>query len=348
MTSAAFAIPGDIDLPTGGYAYDRRVLALLPQFDVRIRRLALPGSYPAPTAADLEQTARALADVAPRAVLMIDGLAYGAMPASLIGALRNPILALVHHPLCLEAGLDRQRRDALLASEKAALALARGIVVTSSTTAGTLIADFAVPPGKIAVAAPGTDPAPRAKGTGVPLRLLAVGSVVPRKAFDVLVRALGPLASRDWRLDIVGPADRDQGALAALQSAMAETGLAHRVTLAGPVGTEPLARYYAAADVFLMPSLYEGYGMALAEAMARGLPIVCTSGGAAAATVPDGAAIKVAPGDVGALSQAIARLLDDTGLRRRLADAAWVAGQKLPRWEDTARIVAGAIKDVAP
>ena len=348
MTAAVFAIPGDIDLPTGGYAYDRRVLALLAQFDVRARHLALPGSYPAPTAADLEQTARALGDVEPRAVLMIDGLAYGAMPDTLIKALRNPILALVHHPLWLEAGLDKDRQNALFASEKAALALARRIVVTSATTAETLAADFAVPPGKITVAVPGTDPAPRAHGTGTPLQLLAVGSVVPRKAFDTLVRALGPLKDRDWRLAIVGPADRDSQALAALHSAIGETGLAPRITLVGPVGTETLSRYYAAADLFVMPSLYEGYGMALAEALARGLPVVCTTGGAAAQTVPDAAAIKIAPGDVQALTQAIARALDDAGLRRRLGEAAWAAGQKLPRWEDTASIVAAVIKGIAP
>jgi glycosyltransferase involved in cell wall biosynthesis len=348
MTAAVFAIPGDIDLPTGGYAYDRRVLALLGQFDVRAPHLALPGSYPAPTAADLGQTARALGDVEPRAILMIDGLAYGALPDTLIKALRNPILALVHHPLCREAGLDKDRQNALFASEKAALALARRIVVTSATTAETLAADFAVPPGKITVAVPGTDPAPRARGTGAPLQLLAVGSVVPRKAFDTLVRALGPLKDRDWRLAIVGPADRDSQALAALHSAIGETGLAPRITLVGPVGTETLAGYYAAADLFVMPSLYEGYGMALAEALARGLPVVCTTGGAAAQTVPDAAAIKIAPGDQQALTQAIARALDDAGLRRRLAVAAWAAGQKLPRWEDTARTIAGVIKELTP
>jgi glycosyltransferase involved in cell wall biosynthesis len=97
-----------------------------------------------------------------------------------------------------------------------------------------------------------------------------------------------------------------------------------------------------------MASLYEGYGMALAEALARGLPIVCTTGGAAGETVPDAAAIKVAPGDERGLAVAIARVVEDAGLRRALSEAAWEAGRRLPRWEDTARIVAGAIKGIAP
>jgi glycosyltransferase involved in cell wall biosynthesis len=88
--------------------------------------------------------------------------------------------------------------------------------------------------------------------------------------------------------------------------------------------------------------------MVLAEAMARGLPIVCTTGGAAAETVPDDAAIKVPPGDERAFTLAVQRVLQDAGLRRRMADASWAASQKLPRWEDTARIIAGVIKEVAP
>ncbi len=348
MTTAVFAIPGDIDLPTGGYAYDRRVMALLPQFGVAVRHIALPGSFPAPTAADLHETARLLGGVAPQSVLVLDGLAYGAMPGDLIEALRNPILALVHHPLCLEAGLGREARDHLFALEKAALVLARRIVVTSQTTARTLVSDFGVADAKIAVAAPGTDRAARACGTGSPLQLLSVGSVVPRKALDTLVRALAPLQHHCWRLAIVGPTDRDPQALATLQAAIGETGLGERVTLVGPAGPQELAEFYAGADVFVMPSLYEGYGMALAEAMARGLPIICTTGGAAATTAPDAAAIKVAPGDVRALSNAVGRVLGDAGLRRRMGDASWAAGQELPPWEHTARIIAGVIKDVAP
>jgi glycosyltransferase involved in cell wall biosynthesis len=347
MTSAAFAIPGDIDLPTGGYAYDRRVLALLPQHGVAVRHLELPGSFPAPTNADLAETARRLAAVGRDAVLMIDGLAYGAMPVGVIDPVRAPIVALVHHPLCLETGLSKARQEELYALEKAALALAQRVIVTSRSTAQTLAADFAVPAGNIAVAEPGTDPAARATGTGRPRQLLAVGAVVPRKGYDILVRALAPLQDRDWRLAIAGPTDRSPEALAALRQALRETGLEGRADVLGPLGEADLAQLYARADAFLMPSLYEGYGMVLAEAMARGLPIVCTTGGAAAETVPDAAAIKVAPGDAVALTAAIGRVLDDTDLRRRMADASWAAGQSLPRWEETARRIAGVIQELA-
>jgi glycosyltransferase involved in cell wall biosynthesis len=347
MTSVAFAVPGDITLATGGYAYDRKVMALLPDLGIAVQHVQLPGGYPNPSAQDIEETGRLLQGLPEQTVILADGLAYGAMPAALSASIKNSIVALVHHPLCLEAGLTRARQDELYALERAALALAHRVVVTSATTAATLTADFAVPTGKIAVAEPGTERAPRAAGTGKPLQLLAVGSIVPRKAYDALVRALAPLADRDWRLAIVGPTDRSAEGLAALQTAIAETGLGARIATVGPVDTERLEKFYQAADVFVMSSLYEGYGMVLAEAMARGLPIVCTTGGAAAQTVPEGAAIKVAPGDVRALSDGVSRLLDDAVLRRRMSDTAWAAGQVLPPWEETARAIAGAIRTVA-
>jgi glycosyltransferase involved in cell wall biosynthesis len=347
MLEAAFAIPGDLDLPTGGYAYDRRLLALLPKFGVAALHLPLPASFPDPTAADLHEAARVLAGVAPDTALLVDGLAYGAMPAAVIGCARAPIVALVHHPLCLEAGLSATRQQTLRLLETAALALAHRIVVTSRLTQRTLITDFTVPAHKITVAEPGTDPAPRAATQGAsPVQLLSVGAIVPRKAFHLLVRALWPLRDRDWHLTIAGPTDRSPQALADVQAAIRTTGLGERITLAGPVDKARLTTLYASADAFLMPSLYEGYGMVLAEAMARGLPIVCTSGGAAAETVPDGAAIKVAPGDERALTLAIQSILDDRELRQRMAQVAWTAGQRLPRWEDTARIVASVIAEV--
>jgi glycosyltransferase involved in cell wall biosynthesis len=348
VTSVVFAIPGDINLATGGYTYDRRVLALLPEHGIAVRHLALPGSFPSPTAPDLAETTAMLTAAETRTVAMIDGLAYGALPIASIEPVTSPIVALVHHPLCLEAGLSQARQQELRALETAALARAARVIVTSPLTARTLAADFGVSARRITVAEPGTDRAARAKGIGSPAHIVAVGSIVPRKAYDVLVRALGGIQKRDWRLTIAGPTDRSAAALEALHSAIRETALGDRIALVGSLPSSELDSLYAGADLFVLPSRYEGYGMVLAEAMARGLPIVCTTGGAAAETVPDDAAIKVAPGDESELAQALDRALGDTQLRKRMSEASWAAGQKLPSWNDTARIIAGVIKELAP
>lgn len=348
--ACAFVIPGDINLATGGYAYDRQVLARLGAHGISATHVPLPGGYPVPTGADIAASERALMALPDDTVLLIDGLAYGAMPAEMIRRIKQPIVALVHHPLCLEEGLAPQRAARLKELETEALALAKRVVATSPMTKRTLASDFQVPPGRIAVAAPGTVRAPRATGSGNPLRLLAVGSVVPRKAYTVLAEALRGIGG-EWHLDIVGAA-RDAAETKRLTAALEATGadgkpLSTRVTLHGGVDDKALTAFYARADLFVMPSLYEGYGMVLAEAMAYGLAVVCTTGGAAAETVPDTAALKVDPGNALAMRTALARAMTDAPLRRRLADAAWSAGQKLPAWDDTARIVAAEIERAA-
>lgn len=347
MTDLVFAIPGDIALPTGGYAYDRRILSLLPTFGMVTRHLALPGSFPQPTADDLETAARLLTKTDPSAPLLIDGLAYGALPVDLIGSLDRRIIALVHHPLCLETGLPPARQAALQASEQAALALAERVVCTSPATARTLMADFAVPAGKLVVAEPGTDPAPKASGTIMPMQLLAVGAVSARKGFPILIKALETLAGEDWRLTIAGSLERDPRAVAELKAVVAASGLQDRIRLTGAVVPDTLAAFYDSADIFVMPSLYEGYGMVLAEAMAHGLAIVCTTGGAAAETVPDAAAVKVAPGDAAAFAQGLSSVLKNRKLRRRLEAASWAAGRKLPTWHETARRMYIAVTGMA-
>ena len=220
------------------------------------------------------------------------------------------------------------------------------MIATSPHTAATLVADFAVPSHKIAVALPGTDPAARTRGSGGAPALLAVGSVIPRKAFDLLIEALAGLADLDWRLTIAGSLRASPQTAEALARLIDSKGLSARVTLCGELSETEVAALFARSDIFVSSSLYEGYGMALAEAMARGLPIVTTTGGAAADTVPDAAALKVAAGDTRALREALRRMLTDTALRERLGDAAWAAGGALPRWEETARIV-GAIVEAA-
>jgi len=347
MTRVSFLIPGNLSLPTGGYAYDRRVLALLDAEGVEVTHVALPASYPSPTEADLAETAW-IVDALPKdAVLLIDGLAFGAMPADLIRRFDRAIVALCHHPLTLESGLSQERQAELKTSETAALAMAREVIVTSPATGAIVARNFGVPAERITVALPGTDPAPRSRGTGKPLRLLAVGAIVPRKGYDVLIQALRQIKDRDWHLDIAGADDRAPETAAALRQLIASSDLADRVTLNGAVSNERLSALYSGADVFVMSSRFEGYGMVLAEAMAHGLPIVSTTGGAAADTVPDAAALKVSPGDATAMADALLRMIDEGGLRAEKADASWQAGRALPRWEDTTRIIAGVVRRVA-
>ena len=347
MADLVFAVPGDLDAPTGGYEYARRLLAHLPAQSVEARLLALDGSFPTPDSAALAKTAAAFADLPDGVPLLVDGLAYGALPGAVIRrATSRAILALVHHPLCYEAGLSPRRADQLRASETEALALADGVVTTSPFTARLLAEEFAVMPERMRVARPGTLPAlrvpPRRNGETM---LLAVGAVTPRKGYDLLLRALGRLRDRAWRLTVVGALDRDPTHVAMLRGIRDDFGLAERVAFADSVASEELERLYADSDIVVSSSAFEGYGMALAESLAHGLPLVMTRGGAADETVPDAAAIKVETGDVDALSTALRILIDNPDRRARLAEAAWGAGQALPRWEDTVAIVAAAVAE---
>ena len=262
MTTVVFAIPGDINLPTGGYTYDRRVLALLPQFGMDAQHLWLPARLSCPEVrATSNGTANAFAKLPRKAVLMVDGLAYGAMPPDVIERAPCPIVALVHHPLCLETGLSDARAAELRASEVLALSLARSVVVTSAATARTLIDEFGVPGERITVAVPGTDrppgtvrilpslaTAPRSRKTTAsqpkatniapapaPVQMLSVGSIVPRKGYDVLMRALGKLRHvPEWRLTIAGATDRSPETAEALRLQVMFLGLKNSVRLVGP------------------------------------------------------------------------------------------------------------------
>jgi glycosyltransferase involved in cell wall biosynthesis len=347
MTRLYFAIPGDIHTPTGGYAYDRRVMALLPAFGVEVAHLALPAGFPFPSAAELDATSRLLADIPGDAAILIDGLAFGALPERCLTGIRAPIIVLLHHPLGLETGLDEQESRRLLTSEQAALSFARHIIVTSLATAATLVElAFAELP-RITVAEPGTEPAARATGSGDGIcEILSVGSVIPRKGHDLLVTALARMPHRGWHCTIVGSLDRDCDFVARLRQQIAEFGLQDTIHLTGALESEALALHYDKADIFALPSRYEGYGMAFAAALARGLPIVAAKAGAVPSTVPAEAGLMVPPEDAQALSEALHALIGDRAVRRRLSDAAWTHAQSLPRWDDTARIIAGVIRKI--
>jgi glycosyltransferase involved in cell wall biosynthesis len=172
--------------------------------------------------------------------------------------------------------------------------------------------------------------------------LLTVATITPRKGFDVLAAALGDIKDLAWQATWVGSTTRSPSTTQALQMDIAKLGLAARITLAGE--TPDLAPFYAAADVFVLASRYEGYGMAFAEALAYGLPVIGCRAGAVSDTVPDDAGILVPPDEPEALAQALRRLLSDAALYARLAAGAGRAAAGFASWDDTARIVAAALE----
>jgi glycosyltransferase involved in cell wall biosynthesis len=251
----------------------------------------------------------------------------------------------VHQPLALECGIPVADANNFRASERAALAFARRVIVTGPSTAKLLTKDYGVRAERIVVARPGADAVAPAVGSrdGV-VQLLAVGSVVLGKGYDVLVAALANLSDLPWRLMIAGDTGRDPATAAKIEADIARFKLTDRVALLGAVAPERIAELYRAADLFVLASRFESYGMAYAEAVAYGLPIIGTTAGAIPDTLSGGSAILITPDDVAGLANALRRLIADSDERQRIASAARAAAAKFPTWRDSAVLFAGAIE----
>jgi len=330
-------LPGPLDAISGGYIYDRRMVEGLRALGETVEVVELPGAHPAPDAAAEAGARAALAAIPPGARIVIDGLGLPAfLPLAQELAERRAV-ALIHHPTALEHGAPEAVRTVLRAKERALFAACARLICTSHLTARRLPEEFGADPARIGVVEPGTDPAPRAVGSGGPgCAILSVGTLVPRKGHDVLIKALARLPDLDWSLTIAGDARRDPVHAQGLQALAEELGIAARVTFAGEVTGEALAALYHRADLFALATRWEGYGMAAAEAMARGLPLAITAGGAIAEVVPPGAAVVSPVEDVASLSRGLRRAIFDTALRAEMAEASWAGGQRLPRWADRA------------
>jgi glycosyltransferase involved in cell wall biosynthesis len=343
VVAAAFAVPGSLDQPTGGYAYDRRVIAELRRRGCEVEVIDLGVGFPHPATQTTREAGARLRQVPAGRPVIIDGLALGVLPdAARELAATHPLIALVHHPLALETGLTSQTAAALRRSERAALAAVRHVIVTSPATARVLVADYGVAPATITVVRPGNDPVPagadhRFRGGDGTLNLLAVGAVVPRKGYDVLIEALARLTDLDWRLTIAGDCTRDRATAAALATRLVLLRLGARVRMTGAVGEDELIRLYRDADLFVLASHHEGYGMAFAEAINHGLPVVGTKAGAVFETVPEGAGILVPPGNIAALAAALRTMIADAAVRTRCASAARRGAGDLPSWEAAGR-----------
>ena len=343
-------VPGPLDQRTGGYVYDARIVAGLRGLGWSVEVHSLVGVFPDADTRASRSLSATLAGLPDGARVVIDGLAMGGLPEPVRAAReRLRILALVHHPLADETGLDAAHRARLTALEREALGGCAGVLVTSEFTAARLGA-YGVAPARVRAVRPGTDPVRLAEGPGLgePPVLLCVASVIPRKGQDVLVRALARLRDMPWTGVCAGSLDRAPGYARTVQALAVGAGLADRVRFVGECEPASLDDHYHHASLFVLPSHYEGYGMALAEALARGLPVVSTTGGAIPHTVPADAGLLVPPGDVAALAAALRRVMADETTHAALAAAAQRHARRLPDWSQAARAFAAATLELTP
>jgi len=341
----AFLVPGSLDQVTGGYLFARKVVDGMREMGRTVTVAELAGRFPDADDAARAAAADALHGLPTGSIVVIDGLALPGFTDCLAReAQRLRVIGFIHHPLSHETGLSPGEANRYAAIEARLWPLLRGAICPSAHTARALIV-AGVAGDRIAVATPGTARPEmiRHRARPGPIGLLAVGAVTPRKGHLLLIEALAGLRDLGWRLTCIGSLERDRAAAEAVRQAIALNKLGDRVTLAGECTPERLSAAYAAAHVFVLPSYEEGYGMAYAEALAHGLPVIATTAGAIPETVPESAALLVPPGDTIALRDALRQMITDANLRARLAAGAALAAETLPDWPDAARGWAAAL-----
>ncbi|MEU3250645.1 glycosyltransferase family 4 protein [Streptomyces sp. NPDC006997] len=352
LRTVHFVMPGGVDdpaAPSGGNAYDRRVCLDLPGFGWQVRKHLVDGAWPSPGARARAELARALREVPDGSVVLLDGLVACGVPETVVpeaGRLR--LAVLVHLPLGDETGLAPALAAELDARERAVLRAASAVIATSDWAARRLVAHHGLAPDRVHVAAPGADIAPLAPGTDGVSGLLCVASVTPRKGQHRLVEALATVTDLPWHCTLVGGLTQDPGYVARLRARIDEYGLQGRVRLAGPRAGAALDACYAAADLLLLASSAETYGMAVTEALARGVPVLATDVGGlpeAVGRAPGGGVpgILVPPEDPAALAAELRRWCGEADVRRRLKAAARGRRAALDGWATTAKNLAGVL-----
>jgi glycosyltransferase involved in cell wall biosynthesis len=346
--AAVFVISADYERRTGGWIYDCRLLEEMRRRGWGIRELLVPAGFPAPNSAAVAATTSLLSALPDRTLVLSDHLVTSALPDLMAAETGRLLLApIVHHPLALEGSRGAAASETVAQAERRALSAAHRVITTSSATARLLAADYGIAADRLIVAQPGFDRLPVSGGSadGSPL-LLSIGAVVPRKDHGILVAAMAELRDRPWRLVIVGNTTRAPHHVALLKQQIAAAGLTDRIVLAGETADDELARLWSGADLFVSSSAHEGFGMAVGEALARGVPVVTTAAGAVGEWLNRRAAIVVEVGDAGALRAAIARLIDDPSHREHLRRAAAQVRDELPTWTDTGDIVDCALSQL--
>jgi len=343
-----FVVPGSLGQRTGGYLYDAHIISGLRRLRRDIEVHELPGRFPWPDDEAKAAALRALKQPRNDDVLVIDGLALPAFAEALPALPPNyqrRIIALIHHPLALETGLDPDMAKRLAQAESRVLAIVNGVICSSRHTAQVLRCQGIA---NIRVVQPAVErPRQRArKKPPLPRQLLCVGSLIPRKGQRDLLQALGQLRDLPWRLECVGSGERHSDYPRRCQSVAGHHRLAGRVCFTGELNDRNLDQAYARADLFVLPSYHEGYGMVLAEALARGLPTISTWAGAIPEVLPKPARLLVTPGHPRALAAALRRALTRPAVYTQLRRGADYRGRRPRSWSQAATEFATALDDL--
>ena len=348
MREFVLAYPGQLTTKTGGYYYLSRILEELPKVGWSGSPLSLGSGFPTPSSEVLANATNLVRSTPRGTPILADCLAWGIMQECAQQlASTHKIIPLVHHPLCLESGLSPAESKILFNNEQSVLAFSQNIITTSPATSKCLQELFHIPKSKITVAIPGIDPVEpsRSRDNGI-IRLISVGSLTPRKGHDRLIETLSLLKHLPWHLDIVGELTLDPYYAYSVFKQVSEFGLTNRITLHGALERSSLQTLYIQSDIFVLATLYEGYGMAFAEAMIRGIPIVTTGDGAVSSTVPKQAGIVVESNDLSEFLSAISTLITCPKLREKYRKGAIKAGQNLPSWKDTAEKISAVLDSI--
>jgi glycosyltransferase involved in cell wall biosynthesis len=336
-------VPAPLATIGGGYGYDRAILDGLRADGHGVAVAELGGRHPLPDDAAHTSAAAAWDALAPGTLPVIDAIGLPAFAPLIEQVAARRSVALVHHPVALEPHHDAATRAALAKLEATLLPRFARVIVTSAATGERLVSDFGVARERIAIVVPGTPHEPRSPGSGgSACEILSIGVLTPRKGHDVLLRALAALPDLDWRLTIAGGA-RNAEYAAMLPRLIGELGVGARVTMTGDVVDAALDALWQRADLFALASQYEGYGMAIAEALRRGLPVAIAEGANAGGLVTPQNGTVTENGDAPALSRALRRLIFDRQLRAQMAEGAWQSGRVLPDWPAQARAFAAAV-----
>jgi glycosyltransferase involved in cell wall biosynthesis len=349
MSDLHVVLPGDVDdpgRPSGGNVYDRRLCDHLAGIGWTVVEHGVSGHWPWAAVSARIALTDVLARIPDGALVLLDGLVASAAPEVVIPEVdRLRLVVLLHMPLGQASRQGRPR-------ERAVLSTVASVVTTSHWTREWVLDHYGLSGSRVHVATPGTDTADVATGTTSGGELLAVGAVTSSKGYDVLLDALALVKDLPWLCTCVGPLDLDPGFVQRLHEHADGAGIARRVGFVGPRAAAGLDASYDRADLLVLASRAETYGMVVTEALARGIPVVASevggvpealgwAGGASSGGTRPG--LLVPPGDPAALATALRCWLEDAGLRSSMRLAARVRRQALHGWDETAACVSGVL-----